>query len=114
MSDAAYWDNWADAIGPARLLPSPSGRGAGGEGRQQRRSSHSRMQPKAIRIGIRAKISPHPCRRPRGSLPPPGPPLAIFPVRVGGPAGLRPPIVSSRLGAYNDVSLIGKNVLNVG
>ena len=87
MGDAAYWDNWADAIGPARLLPSPSGRGAGGEGRQQRLSSHSRLQPKAIRSGIRAKISPHPCRRPGGSLPPPGPPLAVFPVRVGGPAG---------------------------
>src|SRR5262249_2077382 len=30
--------------------------------------------------GFRAKISPASCRRPGGSLPPPGPPLAIFSV----------------------------------
>src|SRR6266540_2127819 len=48
MGDAAYWDNWAGAIGPAPpTSPLPSGRGAGGEGRQQRRSSHSRLHPKA-------------------------------------------------------------------
>ena len=32
------------------------------------------------RPGIRAKISPPSCRRPGCSLPPPGPPLAIFSV----------------------------------
>jgi len=70
MGDAAYWDNWADAIGPEHR----------GGARQQRRSSHSRLQPKAIRTGIRARF-----RRIRagdqGAHCRPWTPLAIFPVR---------------------------------
>src|SRR5205809_3386146 len=61
--------------------PTPSDLSTVFGARQQRLSSHSRLQPKAIRTGIRAKISPHPCRRPGGSFPPTGHPLAIFPVR---------------------------------
>jgi len=44
MGDAAYWDNWAGAIGPAHPL---SAWGQTGQGaRQQRRSSHSRLHPR--------------------------------------------------------------------
>jgi hypothetical protein len=69
MGDAAYRDTRAGAFGPVQ--PDLTGSVA----RQQRRSSHSRVHPdvatgvngsgetrERVTVGLRAKMSRHPCR----------------------------------------------------
>src|SRR6266508_329780 len=83
MGDAAYWDNWAGAIGPA---PPTSLLSLRGEGLEVRAGSSvaARIVDCTPRRTVAARgRAGHPCQdfaasvpRPGGSLPPPGPPLA--------------------------------------
>ena len=86
MGDAAYWDNWAGVFGPSASAFSRRTRAPGSNAAARivdctpRRPDSARaVQQEACETSV-SKISPPPCRRPGGSLPPPGPPLAIFSV----------------------------------